>query len=204
MSALAQALKQSPLHHPGICYTEDIMNLVPQDVQTALSQAKTHDDEQKILAGCSIQKQVFCAAHQRHCPRTTELLNFSGPCCNDHSTAGTCTGREGASSKFLLIHLKRCREDEVPLILLENVTTGEFSLLVCGPQLLSETYAIWEEVLFLIKKNYHTRNITKGDVLRIACVFFVPFECFQGRRTWQTSIIFRDCVLVQLTLESMQ
>ncbi len=133
MTALNQALKQSPLHHPGICYTEDIMNLVPQDVQAALSEAKTHDDERRILEGCSIQKKMFCAAHQRHCSRIQEILNFSGPCCNDHSTAGTCTGREGSSSKFLLIHLKRLREDEVPLIVLENVTTGEFYLLVCRP-----------------------------------------------------------------------
>ena len=108
------------------------LRYVSEAVLSELGNAESHEHEKIILKEVKTEQSVTCQAHLGKCDLGNPDMEAAGPHCNDHSSWGKQQGREGQSSKYFLLHVKRVVEREVPLIVLENVVKGEFSDLVSG------------------------------------------------------------------------
>ena len=129
----SEALKLGPLHDDRVCYMHGVQSFFPHDVIAELSKAKTHAEEKTILQSYQPKTVASCERYGE-CVAGDPDMDLAGPHCDDHSTAGKSLGREGQSSKFFLMYCRRVIELEIPILVLENVCTGEFTELVSYPE----------------------------------------------------------------------
>ena len=94
----------------------------------------SYEKDEAIIQRERLLDRRSCVKHGE-CILPCPDFDFSGPYCNEHSTQGGGAGRHGYTAKFFLSHCKYLKQKQVKAAILENVTTGEFSDLVCKPQL---------------------------------------------------------------------
>ena len=136
LSDLAEALDLTPLESPSACRFNDIMGMFSSKSLEALKEASgSYSSMKAAVLGQMLQSRRKCVKHGGSCPVPFVDLDCSGPHCNEHSTQGGGLGREGETVEFFLTHCKNLKQKQTPAAILENVTTGEFTDLVCQPQL---------------------------------------------------------------------
>ena len=133
---MAEALDLTPLETPSACRFNDIMGMFSSKSQEVLNNASgSYNSMKAAILGQMLLSERPCLKHGGSCPLPAVDIDCSGPHCNEHSTQGGGLGREGETVKFFLTHCKNLKHKQVPAAVLENVTTGEFTDLVCQPQL---------------------------------------------------------------------
>lgn len=102
----------------------------------ALTSASSYQAERKLVAESLLPDDVYCEHHGRRCAQAMPDFHIAGPHCNEHSQQGGMAGKDGYTAKFFLAQCKLAKSRQIKLLVLENVTTGEFTEMVSDTQCL--------------------------------------------------------------------
>ena len=120
----------TPLEGPHVCKFNDIMQMMSSKTIDALGKSTTYKGAKSIISKNLLPDSRYCESHDAQCGLPNPDIHIAGPHCNDHSRQGNLAGRDGVTAPLFLCLCKTLKRYEIKLVVLENVTTGDFRELV--------------------------------------------------------------------------
>ena len=108
----------SPGSGNSACLFGNILDMFP--LQTFIG-TSTYSEKLKASLNCRLNKRGYCYTHESCCDNSASMPSFdvSGLPCPDMSSAGAKLKRAGLTSGCYMAHGRWCRQQRVPLLLLE-------------------------------------------------------------------------------------